>query len=775
MEERFNPKRAGSWSSDTTYHPLTEDDDTRKTFINSDNADDVGDSREQPKIALTKRFSWLHPIVHLLPVGVTVGILQLSFREIYWDDDTRYDTRWQAVLQFPAKLHEILVVGSLSAMVLHIFRRMLVGSHGIPLGLMVGAFQIGSAEYLISKSYVKPFRHSLAHRQIKTFSVALALGLAILYSFLVGPASAGALIPVLTWWDMRTPFNDSLPLTSYIGRSAAHLYPMSLQESNVGVDCLGGDWYYQGCPAQGFNTLDDWAWTRVQERARYNVTEGHHYNPTMPSIFSGRAQREIVTALVTSRNSSTAAALAATLHSSVLTLTDAFWHYISSNIVGKVNDAKRPKLTISKDTPVSIPFVQVQCATYNFEEISHGYFTRDPYITFETGAMVYNFSRRSSNEYSWRKWIVPDEAWNFTRPLNETSVVWVDTADIKGTQDELSGASLAAVVTVPARYRNSWDDQSSFTSPCIIDARWATTDVTFDTADDLVRTSLTDWLDSGNLLTGDVDMKAALSKWRISDPISLSRDWAATLNSLDLKTSEDSIYYGLGFVEYLIQRFVQIGTGEDGQRLLNFFPSSGESTPRDISNDVAIILGTVVADWLSRSTLRDTRFTTVLSGEDEGNVTAVNLLAQRTVDAFGPTPLAAFDGQTAVAFRVQRYGWGYGLSTDTIWFSVVILLAHAALVALYFGYSFVFWCRAKGWTSNAWGSIGELVALAALSPPADELRNSGAGINRSKTWMTRLRLREVGSDPARLELLVGTRGGAVIPTTNRVQIDKEYS
>lgn len=111
-------KRTSTWDSDMTYHSLSDDDEVKKTFIAQSGAGDLEGGRERPKIALTKRFSWLHPLVHLLPVGVTLGILQLSFRMVYWDDDTRYDTRWQAVLQFPAKLHEILVVGSLSAMVL---------------------------------------------------------------------------------------------------------------------------------------------------------------------------------------------------------------------------------------------------------------------------------------------------------------------------------------------------------------------------------------------------------------------------------------------------------------------------------------------------------------------------------------------------------------------------------------------------------------------------------------------------------------------------------
>ncbi|KAI1194773.1 hypothetical protein F5X97DRAFT_265619 [Nemania serpens] len=770
-------KRTSTWDSDMTYHSLSDDDEVKKTFIAQSGAGDLEGGRERPKIALTKRFSWLHPLVHLLPVGVTLGILQLSFRMVYWDDDTRYDTRWQAVLQFPAKLHEILVVGSLSAMVLHIFRRMLVNSKGIPLGLMVGAFQIGSAEYLISKSFVKPLRHTLSHGQYKTFLVALALGLAIVFSFLVGPASAGALIPVLAWWDIPRPFNDSLLFTSYVGRSPAELYPLALQRSGINPGCLGDDWRYQGCPAEGFDVLADWAWTRVKERYRYNVTEGQHYNPTMLSSFSGQVQREIVTELMAAKNSSTAAAITATLHSSTLALTDAFWHYISSNVVGKINKVKHPKFIVSRDTPMSIPLVQVQCVSYDYGQARSG----DSPLTFETTAMVDDFSNSGSNTYSWMDWIVPDAEWNFTRPLNITNVRWVDAAGIKGTQGEPLHASLAAVVTLPKSYRftlangSKIPDQRSFTSPCIIDARWATTDITFDTTDVVVGTSLTDWLNSVNLLTDDVDVRAKLSKWKISDPIAISPDWATTLNTVNSKTADDSIYRGLNFAERLIQEFVNTVDEGNGDVNLDFFPSSGQSTPRDIANDVAIILGTTVADWLSRSTFRDTNFTTALSAERDGAVSTVDLLFQRSSSAFRTTELSALADQTPVVFRVQRYGWGYGLNTDTIWFSVVILLTHAFLVLVYFAYSFVFWCRAKGWTSNAWGTIGEFVALAVISPPADELRNSGAGIHHSRTWMTELRIREGGSDPERLELVVGNRHGMVVPTDNLVKIDKEYA
>ncbi|KAI8627385.1 hypothetical protein F5Y19DRAFT_477599 [Xylariaceae sp. FL1651] len=775
------PKRCESWTSDTTYSSLSEVVDGKQTSTVPDDLNDLYGSREQPKAALRKRFSWLHPLVHLLPLAATVGIVQLSFRGVYWDDESRYDARWQNFLQFPAKLHEILIVGSLSAIVLHIFRRMLVGPYGIPLGLMVGAYQIGSAEYLISKSFVKPLRHSLFHRHYKMLFVALALGLAIFYSFLVGPASAGAIIPVLAWWNMANPFNNGLPLKCYInpnlGRS--ELYPLNLQASDIKADCLGADWDYQGCPGEGFNVLEVWAHTRHKESERYNVTEGQSYNPLMLSSFSGKALREIFTQLAYSKNSSTRAAITATLHSSVLALTDAFWHYVSNNDVGEVNNVKHPRFTIAKDTSTSIPLVQVQCSAVDYGFARQGNANEDPYLTFETGA-INHFSDIESESYSQAKWFVPNEAWNFTRPWNAINITWVDPSEVKGTGGETLHASLAAVITVPRGWRTRFPNgtsvigQGSITSPCVIDARWAAAEVRFDPeVNNVVGTSFTDWLNSANLTAGDARVDAVLSNWNVTGPIAIAPNWATTLNALYMTSDTDN--YTSYFVESILKGSVDLDNGTRGEKYLEYSPNGVEWTLDNVSDDIAIVLSTVITDWLSRSTFRDTQFTTVTSGEQEGNVSTVDLLYQRSARTFGTEPISTFANQTCVVFTVQRYGWGYGLNSGTIWFSIIILLMHALLVLLYFGYSFVFWYRSTGWTSAAWGSIGELVALAVLSPSADELQNSGSGIHKSKTWMTRLRVREEGPDSNHLALIVGNRGGTIIPSENMLKIDKEYA
>ncbi|KAI0433478.1 hypothetical protein F5Y09DRAFT_351553 [Xylaria sp. FL1042] len=756
---------------DTTYYPVHDDlIGDEKAFISVS----IDDTREQPKVALRRRISITHPLVHLLPVLVTIGIVQLSFREVYWDDDSRFDMRWLVFLQFPAKLHEILIVGSLSAMVLHIFRRMLVGPYGIPLGLMVGAFQIGSAEYLISKSYVKPFRHSFFHRHYKAFFVALALGLAILYSFLVGPASAGALIPTVGWWNVPRPFNGSSPLTSYIQRAPSDLHPMKLDSSDVNQVCKGDNWNTQSCPGEGYSQLSDWQWTRYDEGWKYGITRGQHNNPTMVNTFSRRSRREIVTRLADPNAASTAASLTATLQSSVLALTDSFWHWVNDYTNSAAKDPIQPRLITSSDTPVYIPLAQVQCNPVDYATVGQNS------LTFDTGNMISDFSRSSPSTYSDSIWTVPDTLLNSTRPLGETNVTWADSSIIKGSQGEILNASLTAIVTVPqAAFGNdNVPQQGSLIAPCVIDARWVSTDVRFDPkTDDIVGTSFTDWLASADLSAADHDIKSASFKWNISKPISISADWATALNAE--APPSNGKYRDSTVVEHLLLQFVGTQSTEDGDKKKILYFGKQDQPSEDYSVeavDIAVTLSAVMADWLSRSTFGNISLTTWLSEPKGGNVRTVQYLPGNETPKLSMQAVSEFDAQTPFVFKVQRYGWAYGMRSGTIWFSIIILLIHVVLVVIHFSYSFIFFFYQKdGWTSGAWGSIGELVALAITSPPAYELKNSGAGIDRSKTWMTRLRIREASLDPDRVELVVGNKRGTIIPDENLLRTSKEYA
>ncbi|KAI0147147.1 hypothetical protein GGR57DRAFT_261821 [Xylariaceae sp. FL1272] len=764
-------RRNDTWTSNTTYQSVEQIEDDRKALMTETVIEYGHSSREQTKKPLRTRLSLLHPLVHILPVLATGGIVQLSFRNVYWADDGNYYKDWQTILQFPAKVHEILIVGSLSAMVLHVFRRMLLSSDGIPLGLMVGAFQIGSAEYIMSKTYWKPLGHSLRNvrnGRTKAFFVALFLGFAIIYSFLVGPASAAVLLPNLGWWRMKNPFRGQM-LQSYVGRDTAELYPTALSAADIHSICFTNDyWNSLSCPAGGYSALSDWAWTRSQEGTWYNVTDSQHYNPTMLSSFSGQAQREIVTGIMKTKNaSSTDTAISATLHSTVLALTDAFWHYVNTNSVGKVNKAQQPKFILPRTKPVSIPVVQVQCQSYSLAAA----IDENADLTFETRGMIGDFSKSPSNPYLGVNWTVPAESWNYDRPepWNRTNITWIDPAEVDKAKGRTLPASLAAAVTVPAVWIvDGVDAQGSVLMPCVIDARWAKTDMSFDITEPGVRTGLTEWLDNANLTSGEVDVQAELSKFEIGEPITISKDWLRGIN--DLTNNQ-------GVLELILEQFV-IEFSTDEPELLSFLPAASSTEAdwkRVYANAVAIVVSTTITDWISRTALAGINFTTVLSPEQDGHVNTIDLLNQKSSSAFQTQPVSAFDDETEFIYTVQRYGWGYGLGSKTIRFSITTLLIHVVMVIVYFAYSLVFWCRAKGWTSSAWGDIGEVLALANTSPPADEFRNTGAGIDESETWMTPLRIREAGSVLDKVELVIGTRGGTVVPDLNKIQINKKYA
>ncbi|KAI0206229.1 hypothetical protein F4808DRAFT_469413 [Astrocystis sublimbata] len=783
-------KQCESWR--ITYHRPPDDiDNDKRTLLDPEQAQGAIDTREQPKVALGRRISAPHALVHILPVLITIGIVQLSFRQVYWADEPLFDPRWPDVLQFPAKVHEILIVGSL------IFRRMLIGPDGVPLGLVVGAFQIGSAEYLISKSYVKPLRHSFYHRHYKSLFVAVALGSAIVYSFLVGPASAGALIPSLGWWRMSRLFNHSLPLVSYIQCTPSELRPMKLDSSNVYHTCLDGDnWESQGCPGEGYNQLSNWQWTRFDEGWDYTITSGRHNSPTMINTFSRRSRRELVTRLVTCNNMSSSAALTATLSSSVLALTDSFWHWVGDDSAFVARDHPiQPRLVTSRDTPVYIPLVQVQCNPIDYAVANQSLFDGKDSITFDTSNIINQSSTSTADVHSGNGWIVPNELLNFTQPsddFGQTSVKWIDTSKLRGPQGESLNASLTVAVTVPhIFYNDSKALQGAIISACVINARWVSTDVRFDPkTEDIVGTRFTDWLAPADLSTNGTNDKSnnALSGWNISDPISLSADWADALNSEAPPSNEK--YRDSTIVEHLLLQFmatIKVNNsdggvdGNDGtkkeMKLFNFgkLDQPSENYSFEAAN-IAVTLSAVVADWLSRSTFGNVSLTTWISEPENGKVRTVEYLPGQETPEQSIRSVTDFDSQTHVVFEAQRHGYAYSMKSGTTWFSVIILLIHVLLVLVHFSYSavFFFWQKKNGWVSSAWGSIGELVALAVTSPPADELRNSGAGISRSRTWMTRLRLREAASEPDRVELVVGIRGGTVIPGAHRLKTSKEY-
>ena len=135
------------------------------------------ETMEEPKVVLARHFQWGQSLIHLVAVAITAGLAYLNFAEVYAFDQAAAHTRHVTIaeitnsLQFAAKIHEIFIVASLSAMLMHVVRRKLLRDKGVPLGLLTSGYQASAVEFFFSKAMWASF----IKRQNVTFTVLLAL------------------------------------------------------------------------------------------------------------------------------------------------------------------------------------------------------------------------------------------------------------------------------------------------------------------------------------------------------------------------------------------------------------------------------------------------------------------------------------------------------------------------------------------------------------------------------------------------------------------------
>lgn len=167
------------------WEPATPIEDTKraKTF---EKPKPVSSSRKRDVIA-----SWA--VYHLPPLAVTTVLTIMYVQQWTWPHPGPSD-EVVAVLQFPAKVHECLIVASLSNILFHRLRYLLIKSDkGVPLGLVTTPFQLNNPLYYIGPEFLGSLR-----RLLSSLSIFLTFGLVMviaLLSLAASPFSAVLLIP----------------------------------------------------------------------------------------------------------------------------------------------------------------------------------------------------------------------------------------------------------------------------------------------------------------------------------------------------------------------------------------------------------------------------------------------------------------------------------------------------------------------------------------------------------------------------------------------------
>ena len=121
-----------------------------------------------------------------------------------------------------------------------------------------------------------------------------------------------------------------------------------------------------------------------------------------------------------------------------------------------------------------------------------------------------------------------------------------------------------------------------------------------------------------------------------------------------------------------------------------------------------------------------------------------------------------------MAFTVQRNGYGYGFEGIPIKLATAALILYLVLVLAHV----VFIC-ASPQTYHGYSNMGEMLAVAWNSAPSKELKNTSAGIEKTRTWKHVVKVEECADD--HLQLAVSGDGNEARAAQLCPKIGKEYS
>lgn len=696
-------------------------------------------AKEPKKVALEPIHGWriVRHALHAIPILLTFAILSLSFRRVYLCD-LGYPGL-QSILnafQYAAKAHELLVNASLSAIVIHRTRQEMSLLNGLPFGLVSAGYQLTDLSYLLSHQFLAAVKLRTGIRKMHHLPFVLLLIVVFALSALVGPSSAIALIPKLAWWTIKDPFSSTGGST-FISLNYSSLYPtdISLGPSDQKRCAANGSetpsgWSTQStCPSAGYLDIQQWV----------NTARNQNQAPNITMLETDFGVARYLSAGDTDKFGGYTVASTVTSNSAILLA--GLWQYATTEGL-ETSKLGRPNISPSfaDGQPFQKPLVQVQCNT-----LING--SDGPPTTLE---YPYSHIVTPSNQSYSGIWSQPLPAGVLNPVINVTTdghqlmgFDWVDLTSSAG-RPMIGAAFVFSTPSIPVAYL-----------PCTIDAAWAPVKPWLDPKIDRVVLQ-----DSADPLTITRDR----NKMANSTQMNLNTEWAQTLNPMG------AVSYGQNLYDIDISTIVAIvlKTGfkhADGM----WFVDGGGPTSWLFST----ILSLQIADGLARMNA----YYPIYTCHDNATNSSASFIIDITNIDLGPRPWYPPDEPfaavarlntteyTEVTWRVERLGYGWGLGGTTIKLAMAALLLHVLLVVIHLVNLVI-----GGWTSTSWANIGEMIALAVDSEPAEKLVNTSAGVEKSATWQEIVKIQEVGEEG--LQLVFGNDSQQRL--TKRVVIGKKY-
>lgn len=173
-------------------------------------------SKEERKVAVyqDRYIALLRSVIHLIPLGIVLSLISLNVKATVVQT---YLVSLNPMLQFAAKLVEVLIQTSLADIYISLIRRYAArGKEGLPLGSFFGPIQTTHVSYLWSLDFWASLTANYQPwlQRITLFLISLTV---IALAALVGPSSAVLIIPRL--------HNETISSLLFFMENNATLFP----------------------------------------------------------------------------------------------------------------------------------------------------------------------------------------------------------------------------------------------------------------------------------------------------------------------------------------------------------------------------------------------------------------------------------------------------------------------------------------------------------------------------------------------------------------------
>lgn len=459
--------------------------------------------KEGGNVAITTntRQAFLDCIVHLLPIIVSVGLLILNFKLVYFTEVENVQMYLNA-FQFCAKLHEILMVASLSLIVISRLRRELVrpDAPGVALGFLTTGYELSSVTLLFSPQFRAAWTAS-RHHKLNGLSLISWIIMGVLLVAVVGPSSAIVMLPSPGWWHSRHPLKGSPPKV-YTNISRTDLWPQSITAHLLPEGCLtSSESYY--CPSAGYRDISSWVEGNLKQRQSANVTIANDDGSSLVRYLTGSLQPGPTTWNLTD-GQSVASTVGVRQARDLVAV--ALWEIESEQPYTTTQGPSRIEPSLSDGSSIMKPLVHIQCGINRVTDQTDYVFAHDK-------LSMHPFNNATARQSTW---VVPGNVVSqiLSNPdgLGTNSFAWVDMQQYDGKP------SIGAVFA----FHDPTPDEILLL-PCVVDARWVPVNIWLEpTSDFAVRQ------DSPNPIALHRDILNG--KVSVGDPIHIDTDWADSLN-----------------------------------------------------------------------------------------------------------------------------------------------------------------------------------------------------------------------------------------------------